>query len=28
MAKWCLSHPQENFLYQHFREKLRNLRRL
>lgn len=20
MAKWCLSHHQENFLYQHFRE--------
>lgn len=20
MAKWCLSHHQENFLYEHFRE--------
>ncbi|STV73218.1 thiamin biosynthesis protein ThiC [Klebsiella pneumoniae] len=26
MAKWCLSHHQENFLYQHFREICENLR--
>jgi phosphomethylpyrimidine synthase len=27
MAKWCLAHHQENFLYTHFGRDLRDLRR-